>query len=209
MYIFSPDKTPNMGAVHQTLSVYERELEVKPFENKSVCARVHVWICVCACQEQHWRDYLLAGFIAYRQTARPQQSQLTALICFDRGGFSAALDTHLQQEPWRWDHLESFLKRSDRQWPLLLEKGAYEVVSLDCNLWTRCHSCLSNVSFQTLNGQHSLVLNSSIRASNWVRFFFLSFCQRMKVITLQNIAFIQAFVPSILQWSALAAISST
>lgn len=88
---FSPDNTP--PTVHQTLSDFEREHKVKPFENKCVSETVR------ACLQQLWPDFLLAGFIAYRQTARPQQSQLTALICFDRGGLSTALDTHLQQEP--------------------------------------------------------------------------------------------------------------
>lgn len=31
-----------------------------------------------------------------RQTARPQQRQLTALICFDRGSIITTLDAHLQ-----------------------------------------------------------------------------------------------------------------
>lgn len=39
---------------------------------------------------------------------------------------------------------------SDRQWPLLLEKGTYGVLSVDCNHSTRCRSFLSNVSFQEL-----------------------------------------------------------
>lgn len=97
-----------------------KEHKVKTFENKCVCVRA----CVCACQEQHWRDFLLAGFLAYRQTARPQQSQLTALICFDRGGFSTALNTHMQQEPQR--------QRSEHRWPLPLEERTRAVVSVDC-----------------------------------------------------------------------------
>lgn len=48
MNVFSPDETPNKGTVHQTLSVYEREHEVKSFENKSVCAHASESVCVLA-----------------------------------------------------------------------------------------------------------------------------------------------------------------
>lgn len=89
------------------LQFLKESIKSKPFENKCVCEAVRARL------QQLWPDSLLAGFIAYRQTARPQQSQLTALICFDRGGLSTALDTHLQQEPRREKARASF-RRKDK-----------------------------------------------------------------------------------------------
>ena len=72
-----------------------KELELR------VCACVRVCVCVCVCVcawacRWHWLDFfLLSGYSLDRQTARPQQHKLTALICFDRGSISTALSGHL------------------------------------------------------------------------------------------------------------------
>lgn len=168
------------------------------WKSKRVC--LCVWICVClpgAALARLPPRWLYCVQTDASPTAEPAH-------CFNMlwrealAQLSTPICSRNHDDEIAWRVLE---ERSDRQRPLLLENGAYAVVSVDSNLLTRS-PCLSN-------GQHSLVLNSSVRALNWVHFFFSSFCQRIEVITLQNIAFIQAFVPSILQRSALPAISST
>lgn len=118
-------------------SQFLKEHKVKSFESNCVSETVYV------CLPEAALARLPPCWLYCVQTdARPQQSQLTALICFDRGGFSTALNTHMQQEPQR--------QRSERRWPLPLEEQTHAVVSVDC-FFTH------NLFFQKPNWQHSLV----------------------------------------------------
>lgn len=64
---------------------------VKKLQWMLQCVCVRVWASWC-----HWLDFLVSGNSVHRQTARPQQPQLTALICFDRGSITTALHAVLQ-----------------------------------------------------------------------------------------------------------------
>lgn len=84
------------------------------FGKTAVVEQKHPRVCACAlmecvctllcvaCQWHRLDFFLLPGYAVLRQTARPQQHQLTALICFDRGSFITALDAHLQHGAWSW-----------------------------------------------------------------------------------------------------------